>query len=248
MSRSWPEIDTHVTFDEAIDKVLAALEPLGPEYTATLAQRVCRDAGAIAMKPKGKRSGAFSSGSYGAPPYILMNYKSDVFVDVYTLAHEAGHSMHTWFAQKSQPSRITTTPSSSPKWPAPSTKNCSRIIFSTRPRQEDARLHHQPPDRRHPRHALPADDVRGVREAHPCDRGTRASRSRSTASTRDLPRLAEAYFGPAFALDPELDLECLRIPHFYSAFYVYKCAPAFSAAIALSRAGLCRARRVRWGC
>ena len=48
---------------------------------------------------KGKRSGAFSSGSYGAPPYILMNYKDDVFADVYTLAHEAGHSMHTWFAQ-----------------------------------------------------------------------------------------------------------------------------------------------------
>ena len=51
---------------------------------------------------KGKRSGAFSSGSYGAPPYILMNYKSDVFSDIYTLAHEAGHSMHTWFAQKTQ--------------------------------------------------------------------------------------------------------------------------------------------------
>src|SRR6202023_2751242 len=51
---------------------------------------------------KGKRSGAFSSGSYGAPPYILMNYKDDVFSDLYTLAHEAGHSMHTSFAQKSQ--------------------------------------------------------------------------------------------------------------------------------------------------
>ena len=51
---------------------------------------------------KGKRSGAFSSSSYGAPPYILMNYKEDVFADIYTLAHEAGHSMHTWFSQKSQ--------------------------------------------------------------------------------------------------------------------------------------------------
>ena len=51
---------------------------------------------------RGKRSGAFSSGTYDAPPYILMNYKDDVFSDVYTLAHEAGHSMHTWFSQKSQ--------------------------------------------------------------------------------------------------------------------------------------------------
>jgi len=51
---------------------------------------------------KGKRSGAFSSASYGAPPYILMNYKEDVFADVYTLAHEAGHSVHSWFSQNSQ--------------------------------------------------------------------------------------------------------------------------------------------------
>jgi oligoendopeptidase F len=62
--------------------------------------RAC--AGWCDYESKGKRSGAFSSGSFGAPPYILMNYKSDVFSDVYTLAHEAGHSMHTWFAQRNQ--------------------------------------------------------------------------------------------------------------------------------------------------
>ena len=68
------------------------------------------------LRNKGKRSGAFSSSSYRAPPYILMNYKEDVFADVYTLAHEAGHSMHSWFARQIADSfRITITRSFWPK-------------------------------------------------------------------------------------------------------------------------------------
>src|SRR5437870_4525884 len=96
-----PEIETQVSFDEAIEQVLAALQPLGPEYVDALKAGL-RGRWCDRYENKGKRSGAFSSGSYGAPPYILMNYKSDVFSDVYTLAHEAGHSMHTLLAQSAQ--------------------------------------------------------------------------------------------------------------------------------------------------
>ena len=95
------EIETDISFDEAISDVLASLAPLGSEYVETLGTGL-RGRWCDRYESKGKRSGAFSSGSYGAPPYILMNYKHDVFADVYTLAHEAGHSMHTWFAQKTQ--------------------------------------------------------------------------------------------------------------------------------------------------
>ena len=95
------EIETHISFDEAVAHVIAALQPLGNEYVDVLKQGL-RGRWCDRYETKGKRSGAFSSGSYGAPPYILMNYKEDVFADVYTLAHEAGHSMHTWFSQKSQ--------------------------------------------------------------------------------------------------------------------------------------------------
>ncbi|HZJ37933.1 MAG TPA: M3 family oligoendopeptidase, partial [Chthoniobacterales bacterium] len=95
------EIESHVTFDEAIEELLAALQPLGSEYVAALSEGL-RGRWCDRYETKGKRSGAFSSGSFQAPPYILMNYKEDVFSDVYTLAHEAGHSMHTWFAQRSQ--------------------------------------------------------------------------------------------------------------------------------------------------
>src|SRR6266568_2802759 len=96
-----PEIETRFTFDRAAEMVLAAVAPLGKEYVDTLKEGL-RGRWCDRYETKGKRSGAFSSGSYGAPPYILMNYKEDVFADVYTLAHETGHSMHTWFSQKSQ--------------------------------------------------------------------------------------------------------------------------------------------------
>src|SRR6202049_2938350 len=95
------EIETHISFDEAVEKVIAALQPLGKEYVDVLSEGL-RARWCDRYETKGKRSGAFSSGSFDAPPYILMNYNSDVFSDVYTLAHEAGHSMHTWSAQKSQ--------------------------------------------------------------------------------------------------------------------------------------------------
>src|SRR2546421_4976484 len=96
-----PELESYISFDEAAGTILAAFAPLGAEYIAALSEGL-RGRWCDRYETKGKRRGAFSSGSFGAPPYILMNYKSDVFSDVYTLAHEAGHSMHTWFAQRSQ--------------------------------------------------------------------------------------------------------------------------------------------------
>src|SRR5207253_10860352 len=93
------EIETHVSFDQAINKVIASLAPLGAEYTRTHADGL-RGRWCDRYETKGKRSGAFSSSSYQAPPYILMNYNEDVFADGYTLAHEAEHSMHTWLSTK----------------------------------------------------------------------------------------------------------------------------------------------------
>src|SRR5438094_170033 len=97
-----PEIQTRFTFDEAVEMVLDALAPLGKEYVQVLAEGLHSSRWCDRFENKGKRSGAFSSGSYGAPPYILMNYKDDVFADVFTLAHEAGHSMHTWHSNGTQ--------------------------------------------------------------------------------------------------------------------------------------------------
>src|SRR6476661_4719123 len=97
-----PEIETHFTFDHAVETVLAALAPLGKDYVDVLSEGLRLQRWCDRYENKAKRSGAFSSSSYGSPPYILMNYKEDVFADIYTLAHEAGHSMHSWFSQNSQ--------------------------------------------------------------------------------------------------------------------------------------------------
>ena len=97
-----PEIEARFRFDDAVEMVLGSLAPLGKEYIDVLTEGLHSKRWCDRYESRGKRSGAFSSASYGAPPYILMNYKEDVFADVYTLAHEAGHSMHSWLSQNSQ--------------------------------------------------------------------------------------------------------------------------------------------------
>jgi oligoendopeptidase F len=227
------EIETRVTFDEAIEHVLSSLKPLGADYVSVLGTGL-RGRWCDRYESKGKRSGAFSSGSYGAPPYILMNYKSDVFSDVYTLAHEAGHSMHTWFAQKNQRYQDSDYPIFLAE--VASTFN------------EELLTHHlleQTTDRKMRAYIInrQIDDIRGTLFRQTMfaefEKAIHAIEERGEGLTlevfkREYRALLEVYFGPDFVLDPELDLECLRIPHFYNAFYVYKYATGISAAVALA--------------
>ncbi|MGH7936177.1 MAG: M3 family metallopeptidase, partial [Chthoniobacterales bacterium] len=183
---------------------------------------------------KGKRSGAFSSGSYGAPPYILMNYKSDVFSDVYTLAHEAGHSMHTWNAQRTQLYQDADYPIFLAE--VASTFNEELLTHHLLAQTDDRKMRAYIINRQ-------VDDIRGTLFRQTMfaefEKIIHAIDERGDALTLDVfkseyRKLLEAYFGSDVVLDPELDLECLRIPHFYSAFYVYKYATGLSAAIALA--------------
>ncbi len=228
-----PEIDSHVTFDEAIEQILAAFEPLGPEYTTTLSEGL-RGRWCDRYETKGKRSGAFSSGSFGAPPYILMNYKSDVFSDVYTLAHEAGHSMHTWFAQRSQTFQDYDYPIFLAE--VASTFNEELLTHHLLEKTEDEKMRAYIINRQ-------IDDIRGTLFRQTMfaefEKVIHAIEERGDALTLDVFKfeyraLLQAYFGGEVVLDPQLDLECLRIPHFYNAFYVYKYATGISAAVALS--------------
>jgi oligoendopeptidase F len=228
-----PEIDSRVTFDEAIKQILAAFEPLGPEYTTTLSEGL-RRRWCDRYETKGKRSGAFSSGSFDAPPYILMNYKSDVFSDVYTLAHEAGHSMHTWFAQRSQTFQDYDYPIFLAE--VASTFNEELLTHHLLKRTEDKKMRAYIINRQ-------IDDIRGTLFRQTMfaefEKVIHAIEELGDALTLDVFKseyrtLLQAYFGEGVVLDPQLDLECLRIPHFYNAFYVYKYATGISAAVALS--------------
>ncbi len=227
------EIETEISFDEAIAKVLASLQPLGEEYVNSLGKGL-RGRWCDRYETKGKRSGAFSSGSFGAPPYILMNYKQDVFSDVYTLAHEAGHSMHSWFAQRHQLYQDADYPIFLAE--VASTFNEELLTHHLLEQTNDKKMRAYIINRQ-------IDDIRGTLFRQTMfaefEKIIHALEERGDALTLDVfkgeyRKLLEAYFGPRVVLDTELDLECLRIPHFYSAFYVYKYATGVSAAIALA--------------
>ena len=227
------EIESDVSFDEAIDHVLAALEPLGSEYVDSLGAGL-RGRWCDRYESKGKRSGAFSSGSYGAPPYILMNYKRDVFSDVYTLAHEAGHSMHTWYSQRTQLYQDANYPIFLAE--VASTFNEELLTHHLLEQTDDPKMRAYIINRQ-------VDDIRATLFRQTMfaefEKIIHAIEEKGEGLTLDVfkseyRKLLQAYFGPGVVLDSELDLECLRIPHFYSAFYVYKYATGLSAAVALS--------------
>ena len=228
------DLETHVTFDEAIDKVLAALKPLGDEYVSALGKGL-RGRWCDRYESKGKRSGAFSSSSYGNPPYILMNYKADVFSDIYTLAHEAGHSMHSLLSQSNQKFQDYDYPIFLAE--VASTFNEELLTHHLLESTTDKKMRAYLINRQ-------IDDIRGTVYRQTMfaefEKIVHAMEEAGGALTLDSFRAAyrqllDAYFGPDFTIDSELELECLRIPHFYSAFYVYKYSTGIAAAISLAQ-------------
>jgi len=228
-------IETNIAWDEAVDKVLAAVAPLGSEYVSTLGHGLRAGRWCDRYENKGKRSGAFSYGTYASPPYIMMNYKADVFSDVFTLAHEAGHSMHTWHSTRAQSYQDYHYPIFLAE--VASTFNEMLLTHHLLEETTDPKMRAYLISRQ-------IDDFRGTLYRQTMfaefEKRAHAAEEAGEALTLDTMQaiyreLLEAYFGPDFAIDEQLSLECLRIPHFYSAFYVYKYATGLSAAVALSQ-------------
>jgi oligoendopeptidase F len=228
------EIQTTAEWDEAVERVIRALTPLGDEYLSALSHGLREGRWCDRYENKGKRSGAFSYGTYSSPPYIMMNYKSDVFSDVYTLAHEAGHSMHTWYSQRTQSYQNY----HYPIFLAEVASTFNEILLTEHFLETTS-------DRRMRAYVInrQIDDLRGTLYRQTMfaefEKAIHAAEEAGEALTlegfkKTYRGLLDAYFGPDFAIDPELELEALRIPHFYSAFYVYKYATGISAAVALA--------------
>jgi oligoendopeptidase F len=227
------ELDMRHTWKQAVDLVMESLAPLGKEYDRGLSEGL-RGRWCDRYPNQGKRSGAFSSGSYDGWPYILMNYQPDVLDHVFTLAHEAGHSMHSYLSARHQPYEY-----------------YNYTIFVA----EVASTFNEQLLSRHLLERAKRDDQRAYLINREIDsiRGTIIRQTMFAEFEKIAHALVEAgepltveclkkvygelladYFGPDFVIDEELKLECLRIPHFYNAFYVYKYATGMSAAIALS--------------
>ena len=229
-----PDIKFSMTFEEAVDVCVKALAPLGEEYTETLKNGLL-GGWVDRYENKGKRSGAYSSGCFDSPPYILMNYEDKNINSLYTLIHEAGHSMHSYLSKKNQPyvdheytifvAEVASTFNETllsgyllnlyKDNPAMKAYILNREIDNFRAtlyRQtmfaEFEKMAHSILEQNQP---LTLEAIKG-----------------------EYRKLLDIYFGDTMVIDPELELECLRIPHFYSAFYVYKYATGISAAIALA--------------
>ena len=226
------KINASHTWDEAVDVIMKALAPLGDEYCKVLGQGL-RDRWCDRYENRGKQSGAFSNGCYGSNPFILVNYEPDVLESVFTVAHEGGHSMHSYFSCKTQPyayyeytyfvAEVASTFNE--------TLLSRYLLKNARNDQERAYLLNHEID------SIRATIYRQTMFAE-FDKLAHASAESGEPLTVERMKkiyygLLRLYFGPGVTLDPELDLECLRIPHFYRNFYVYKYATSMSAAIAL---------------
>lgn len=231
----FPDADVNYPWDTAVEMVLDAVAPLGNEYVAALKSGFKEERWCDRYENQGKSSGAFSCGSFRGKPYILMNFKSDVLDHVFTLAHEAGHSMHTWYSVRNQTFPYYNYTLFAAE--VASTFNEQLLHHALMSQTTDVRSRLQLINRQVD--AIRATIFRQTMFAE-FERETHAAAERGEALTLQFFRstyqtLLEAYFGERFTLDDELSLECLRIPHFYHAFYVYKYATGLSAAIALSR-------------
>ncbi|HEX4795564.1 MAG TPA: oligoendopeptidase F [Humisphaera sp.] len=229
------DLDKRHSWDKAVDVVVESLEPLGSEYCSALREGMTTARWCDRYPNQGKQSGAFSSGSYDGSPYILMNYQPDVLDHVFTLAHEAGHSMHSYYSAKNQPFQY---------WHY--TIFVAEVASTFNEQLLAKYLMMQAKDDRERAYLInrQIDGIRGtiIRQTMFAEfekiihAMVEAGEPLTVdALRREYRKLLELYFGPDFAIDPELELECLRIPHFYRAFYVYKYATGLSAAIALSQ-------------
>lgn len=221
-----------IPFEEAKQIVLEGLAPLGEEYLGLLREGfthgwidVCEN--------QGKRSGAYSWGAYGTHPYVLMNYQESLN-DVFTLAHEMGHALHSWYSDKNQPYiyagyKIFVAE-------VASTCNEALLIRHLIDRAED--LSRKAYLINYLLEQFRTTLYRQTMFAE-FEKITHGLEEQGETLTAD--RLCEVYydlnlqyFGVQTIVDREIEMEWARIPHFYTPFYVYQYATGFSAAMALS--------------
>lgn len=227
-----PDFDMKVTYEEAKATSLKALAPLGEDYLAVV-KEAYENRWIDVVENEGKRSGAYSSGVYGVHPYMLLNY-NDTLDNMFTLVHEMGHSMHTWYSNKAQ--NILDA-------------NYKIFVAEVASTTNEVLLYHYLKD-----HAKSKEEKAFIIN-HFLDsfKGTMFRQTMFEEFERKTCEMAEAgtpltadslynvyldlnkqYFGPDMISDPEIGWEWCRIPHFYYNFYVYQYATSFAAAVAVA--------------
>lgn len=227
------EEEQKISFEQAKHMVKEGLRPLGEEYGALL-DRGFHERWIDVYENQGKRSGAYSWGAYGVHPYVLLNYNESLD-HVFTLAHEMGHALHTWYSNQNQ----TYVNAGYRLFVAEVASTCNEALLiqdllkKTEDKKRKAYLINYFLEQFKGtvfRQTMFAEFEKLTHEM--ADRGESLNAELLKSLYR---RLNEQYFGPDMVIDPQIDMEWARIPHFYESFYVYQYATGFSAAMALSR-------------
>ena len=227
------DVDMKFTYEEACDLIVKALAPMGEEYVG-LVKKGLESRWVDVYETPGKRSGAYSAGGKGMNPVMLLNFQGGLD-DVYTLIHEMGHSLHTYFSSHNQ--EITYSDYSI--FVAEVASTCNEALLShylleheTNPARHAYILNHFLEGFRGTlyRQCMFAEFERDISQMN----ADGVALNAEVLSER-YGKLCAEYFGPGIELDEEIKLEWSRIPHFYYNFYVYQYCIGFSAAIALSQ-------------
>ncbi|GAB6100542.1 oligoendopeptidase F [Halanaerocella petrolearia] len=227
------DIEMDIEYEEAKEIILDALQPLGDEYLEVI-EKAFTSSWIDVYENKGKRSGAYSAACYDAHPYILLNYTGELN-DLFTLAHELGHALHSYYSNQEQP--YVYSDYSIFVAEVASTVNESLLMQYLLENTDDEMkkkylLNHYLEQFRGTvyRQTMFAEFEKEIHQRI----------EEGQALTADLlsklyHELNKKYYGDQLIIDKEIDIEWARIPHFYYNFYVYQYATGFSAAVALSQ-------------
>lgn len=227
------EVKMEISYDEAKETLLKALKPLGEEYIEIL-KEAYENRWVDVVENKGKRSGAYSSGAYGTNPYILMNWQDNVN-NLFTLAHEFGHSVHSYHTRKNQPYVY----GDYSIFVAEVASTCNEAILNDYllkntedPKQRLYLLNHYIETFRGTvfRQTMFAEFEHTMHQL-----AQNGEALTPDLLTKTYYELNKKYFGDDMVVDELIGLEWSRIPHFYYNYYVYQYATGFSAATALSK-------------
>ncbi|EGP5616341.1 oligoendopeptidase F [Enterococcus faecium] len=221
------------TYEEAKEKALEALKPIGEEYMA-IVEKAFSERWIDVVENKGKRSGAYSSGSYDTNPYILLNWH-DTLDQLFTLVHEMGHSVHSYFTRSNQPYVYGDYSIFLAEIASTTNENIlTEYLLETEkdPRVRAYVLNHyldgfkgtvfRQTQFAEFEHFMHTEDEKGVPLT-------------SEYLSDSYGKLNTKYYGPAVEEDPEIKFEWSRIPHFYYNYYVFQYSTGFSAASALAK-------------
>ncbi|OBR67426.1 oligoendopeptidase F [Paenibacillus oryzae] len=227
------EFDMEISYEQAKDIISESLKPLGEDYLKVL-QDGFNNSWIDVYENEGKRSGAYSWGAFGTHPYVLLNHK-DNLNSMFTLTHEMGHALHSYYSDTNQPYRDAQYTIFLAE--VASTLNEALLMDyllnkSTDPKEKMYLLTYYADQFRTTvfRQTMFAEFEKIVHER--AEAGESLTPQELSKIYYDL---NVKYYGPGMVVDKDIEMEWARIPHFYTSFYVYKYATGFSAATSFSK-------------